>query len=91
MRACSDKVRTSRWIGIGIVQFERYSFDKVTQVICPANLVRIRGRSCAAYSNCPPMCVVWRCGLPLFWGQNNGCISIDDWPEDAESLGNSQI
>lgn len=35
-------VNISRWIGIGVVQLECHAFDKVAEIICPANYVRVR-------------------------------------------------
>lgn len=85
--AAGDGPLTSIRRGIGIVQFEGYAFYKVTQVIRPANLVRIWGGRCAPHSYSPSVSVVGRWeSISLFLGQSNGCIAIYYGPVDAQAL-----
>lgn len=78
---------TSRRVGICVVQLESNAFDKITEVICTSNLVRIGHRRGAPDRDSPPMGVVRkRRRLSLLLGQDSRSISINDWSVYAHTL-----
>lgn len=63
---------------VRVVQFEGYAFDEISQVVGASDSIRIRVGCCATYGDGPPMGVGVGSPFSLLWGENTGCVSIDN-------------
>lgn len=83
------KEQTSYWIRISVMKLEGDALDKIAEVVCTANLIRILCRCCAADSNSPSVGVFigrnWE-PLALLWGQNDGSVAINNGTKYAHTL-----
>lgn len=69
------------------MQLEGYPLDKMAQVVCASDDIRVLGRCCTPNSDGPPMCMVRRAQfITLFLSENDGSIAVDYSPVNRNAL-----
>ena len=70
------------------MEFERYAFDKIPQVVGTSDDIRVRVGCRATYGNGPSVGMGLGGRFSLLWGEDAGCVPVDNRTINAKTLFN---
>jgi len=69
---------TSNGVLVCVVEFERYAFDEIPQVVRTSDDIRVWVGGRATYGNGPPVGMGLRSRFSLLRGEDAGCVAVDN-------------